>query len=92
VARHSRKQIRGDCAGLVRLSENHVLGAGKQHSGDLVDGFIAHRSVDENDAPTRQALIPKRMEFACSSGIVRAIEIDVWVLGDVLNPAGPLNF
>src|SRR6516162_11642412 len=91
VACDLRELPGADSTGIVGLREDNLGGQGKQQAGDFVDGLVAHRAVDENDAPAGEGFFEKASQFAGGAGIMSSVEIHVRArlkLFDAARPAG----
>jgi hypothetical protein len=69
----------GDGAGIVGLGEDDFGGQGEEQAGDLVDGFIAHGGIDEQNATAGEIFLEELREFTCGAGIVGAVEENVGI-------------
>ena len=73
VGRDFGEPGRGDGARSAWLRKNDFYGMGEKLAGDFVDGFIAERAEEKPDFAAGKVLLEEFGEFACGSGIVRAI-------------------
>jgi hypothetical protein len=89
VCGHFREQRGGDGAGLCGRRENHGGSVGEKKSGDFVDGFVAHGSVDQENFAAGEELLPEDGDFARPGGVVRAVNVNFGALADAFETAGP---
>ena len=73
ISASSGAEIARGWRGSVRMTASRVR---KQHAGNFVHSFIAHRAVNQKNSAAGEILFPEFQQFARAGGIVRAVEID----------------
>ena len=68
--------------------ENHGGSAGEKQAGNFIDGFVAHGSVNQDNIPAGQELLPEDGDFARAGGIVRAVDVNFRALADLSRRPG----
>ncbi len=82
-----RGRIQG--ARLIGRGEDHFGGKREEHSDHLVDGLVAHRSIDDPNRLACEELFDVSGQRPRACGVMRAIENDVGMGRDAFEPAGP---
>jgi len=73
----------------ARCGEDDFGNVGEEKAGYFVDGFVAKSGVNQPDFARREILLQEMSNFAGGAGVVRTIEINIWIGLQFFETAGP---
>src|SRR5579862_3239712 len=83
------QRFRPQGSGVARSGENQLAREREQNSGDLLDGFVAHRAINDPDLAARIEALQVLRQRAGTGRIVRSIQNDVGVGSDAFQATRP---